>query len=438
MSTTIATDLARLDRLPRWPWTNGLLANLGGSFFFAFFDIVVIGAALPVIITDFDVSASAAAWAVTVSLIGLVVGEFLGATLATRKGRVFTLRTALWVFSIGMILSACAPGLGWLIVARFIAGIGTGADIAVAITYISEICPARMRGKITGFTTVCGYVGIAIVPFLAAILLPQFTWGWRVLFAFGALGAVVLVLTRRHMPPSPRFLAEHGEEQELSALVDQAEARVRTMVGELPPLAESLSVDQPDSASTGKRRWALLAVLAIAWIFYYFGNYGWLVAAPTILTQNGFGLASSLAFIAVANLGLIVGAISAFVISDRFERKRILLLALLVWALSLSAIGIIGTQASIAVFGFVAAFTIGLVVPTFYTYTAENFSNRMRPVSMAFTDGIGHLGAAAAPIILIGMTLQNAFLAMAGSGLVTAALLLRSRRTKGRTLEELA
>ena len=179
-------------------------------------------------------------------------------------------------------------------------------------------------------------------------------------------------------------------------------------------------------------------MLAIAWIFYYFGNYGWLVAAPTILTQNGFGLASSLAFIAIANLGLIVGAVASYVISDRFERKRILLLALVVWALSLSAIGIIGTQASIAVFGFVAAFTIGLVVPTFYTYTAENFSNRMRPVSMAFTDGIGHLGAAAAPIILIGMTLQNAFLAMAGSGLVTAALLLRSRRTKGRTREELA
>ncbi|MSV74890.1 MAG: MFS transporter, partial [Actinobacteria bacterium] len=230
MSTTIPTDLARLDRLPRWPWTNGLLANLGGSFFFAFFDIVVIGAALPVIITDFDISASAAAWAVTASLIGLVVGEFLGATLATRKGRVFTLRSALWVFSIGMLLSAWAPGLGWLIVARFIAGIGTGADIAVAVTYVSEICPARMRGKITGFTTVCGYVGIAIVPFLAAILLPEFTWGWRALFAFGALGAVVLVLTRRHMPPSPRFLADHGGEQELSALVDQAEERVRAKV----------------------------------------------------------------------------------------------------------------------------------------------------------------------------------------------------------------
>ena len=187
-----------------------------------------------------------------------------------------------------------------------------------------------------------------------------------------------------------------------------------------------------------KRRWSLLALLAIAWIFYYFGSYGWLVAAPTILTENGFELSSSLVFIAVANLGLVVGAVAAFAISDRFERKRILLLALVVWALSLSAIGIIGTQASIAMFGFIAAFTIGLVVPTFYTYTAENFSNRMRPTSMAFTDGIGHLGGAAAPLILIGMTLQNAFLAMAASGLVTAALLLRSRNTKGRTLEELA
>ena len=438
MSTASATDLARLDRLPRWPWSNALLGSLGGSFFFAFFDIVVIGAALPSIIADFDVSASSAAWAVTASLLGLVVGEFLGATLATRKGRVFTLRTALWVFSAGMILSAFAPGLGWLIFARFIAGIGTGADIAVAVTYISEICPARMRGKITGFTTVCGFAGMAFVPFIAAILLPQFSWAWRVLFAIGALGAVVLVLTRRHMPPSPRSLADQGKEQELAALVDQAETRVRAKVGELPPIAQSLPVDRPDSASMDKRRWSLLALLAIAWIFYYFGSYGWLVAAPTILTENGFALSSSLVFIAVANLGLVVGAVAAFAISDRFERKRILLLALLVWALALSAIGIIGTQVAIAILGFVAAFTHGLVIPTFYTYTAENFSNRMRPTSMAFTDGIGHLGGAAAPLILIGMTLQNAFLAMAASGLVTAALLLRSRNTKGRTLEELA
>ena len=438
MSTTITADLARLDRLPRWPWSTGLLVNLGGSFFFAFFDIVVIGAALPVIITDFDVTASAAAWAVTASLLGLIVGEFAGAYLATRKSRVFTLQTALWVFSVGMLLSACAPGLGWLIVARFIAGIGTGADIAVAVTYVSEISPARMRGKITGFTTVCGYVGIAIVPILAAIVLPAFTWGWRGLFVFGALGAVLLVLTRRHMPSSPRLLAQRGEDRELSALIDQAEARVRGKIGELPPLAEpapaELSADSPQHT----RRWVLLAAFAIAWIFYYFGNYGWLVAAPTILTQNGFGLASSLAFIAIANIGLVVGAVASYLLSDRLERKWLLIVALVAWALALAAIGTIGTQGAVATFGFVAAFTIGLVVPTFYTYTAEHFGSRMRPVSMAFTDGIGHLGAAAAPIVLIGMTMQDAFLAMAGSGLIAAVLLLRSRPTRGRTLEQLS
>ncbi len=93
------------------------------------------------------------------------------------------------------------------------------------------------------------------------------------------------------MPPSPRSLADHGEEQELSALVDQAEERVRAKVGELPP--------RPSSPRTDS--------------------------------------------------------------------------------------------------GSPAAFTIGLFVPTFYTYTAENFSNRMRPMSMVFADGIDHLGAAAAP-----------------------------------------
>lgn len=428
--------LARLDRLPRWPWPRRILWNLGGSFFFAFFDIVVIGAALPTITAEFGVTAAQGGLAVTAGLIGLVIGSFAGASIASRKSRVFALQTALWLFSGGMLLSALAPNLTWLIVARFIAGIGTGADIAIVVTYVAEVSPLKSRGRITGFTTICGYAGIALVPFLALLLTTNFTWGWRVLFAFGALGAVLVVATRRHMPPSPRMLAEKGQAEELDALVTQAEDRVRAQVGELPPVA---SVGATDTAPRGGRPAALLiAVFTLAWFFYYIGNYGWLTVAPTILTQNGFALAESLSFLSLANLGLVVGAVASYVIADRFERKWILVLTFLVWAAALALIGLAGSGVAISVLGFAASFTVGLGVPTFYAYTAEHFSSHRRPWGMAWTDGVGHLGGALAPHILIGLSLAAAFGTMAATGVIVAVILLFTVRTKDRSLEELS
>lgn len=426
--------LARLDRLPRWPWSRVMLVNLGGSFFFAFFDIVVIGAALPTITKDFGVTAAAGGLAVTSGLVGLVLGSFAGASIASRGSRVLALQSALWIFSIGMVLSVVAPNLTWLVIARFIAGFGTGADIAVVVTYVAEVSPMRLRGRITGFTTICGYVGIAVVPFLALLLTTQYSWGWRALFAIGALGALLVVLTRRHLPPSPRLLAERGEAERLEALVSEAEERVRARVGTLPPVTEEPAA-HPRAAS--RLRVGLVAVFTLAWFAYYFGNYGWLVVAPTVLTEAGFALASSLTFLAIANLGLVVGAVTSYLVSDRLERKWLLAGTFALWSVVLAAIGLIGSGGSVTILGFVAAFTIGLGVPTFYAYTAEHFSSRMRPWGMAWTDGVGHLGGALAPQVLIGLGVAGAFGGMAVSGAIVTVIILMTTRTKGRSLEEL-
>lgn len=425
--------LERLDRLPRWPWSRLLLVNLGGSFFFGFYDIVVVGGALPVIGKQFGEPSSQMAWIVTANLIGLVLGEFAGAWMASRYTRVRTLQLALIVFSVGMIISALAPSFWILLIGRFIAGLGTGADIAIVVTYIAEISPSRLRGRITGFTTVCGYAGIAMVPFLSAWLLPVADWGWRVLFGFGALGAVVLVATRRHMPPSPRLLRMKGQDAQLEALVAEAEDRVKAKIGELPAV-----VPLPKDASPPHWKPIVLVILSIAWIAYYFGNYGWLVVAPTILTNNGFSLVTSLGFIAIANLGLVLGAVLSYLVADRFERKWLLIANFGVWAIALAGIALLGTGAAFTALGFIAGVTIGFGVPTFYAFTAEHVPSRVRPWGMAFTDGVGHLGGAAAPLVLAAFAIPLAFGSMAVSGVIVVVLLFFVSATRRRSLEEIA
>lgn len=433
-TATANLALARLDRLPKWPWSSRLLLNLGGSFFFAFYDIVVIGAGLPAITKQFGVTAQQGGYTITVGLLGMVIGEFLGAWLASRKSRVFALHTALWMFSLGMILSAVAPSLTVLLIARFIAGLGTGADIAVVVTYIAEISPSKMRGRITGFTTICGYSGIAVVPIVAAGLVANYAWGWRVMFALGAVGGIVVLVTRRHIPASPRMLAERGEDDQLEALVTQAENRVRDKVGDLPPVA--VASDKP--VVEARMRWGVLALFGITWILYYFGNYGWVVVGPTILTEAGFSLTNSLTYLSIANLGLVAGSVIAYFVSDRVERKWLLVGTFALWGVVLAAIAVTQSALSISALGFVASLTIGLGVPTFYTYTAEHFPSRFRPLSMSCTDGIGHLGGAIAPIVLISLGFGAAFGAMALSGLAVVVLLLFTGKTLGRSLEQIA
>jgi putative MFS transporter len=83
--------LARLDRIPCWPYPRAVLAIVGAGIFFAFFDIVTIAAALPVLVKQLGVTAEAASRAVTFSLFGYIVGAFLVSRLADRVGRRFAL-----------------------------------------------------------------------------------------------------------------------------------------------------------------------------------------------------------------------------------------------------------------------------------------------------------------------------------------------------------
>ena len=79
--------LARLDRIPIWPYPWYVLVAIGTGFFFAFFDVVVIGLALPEIEKQFAITAQVATWTITSSLVGYIIGSFLDSHLSDWLGR---------------------------------------------------------------------------------------------------------------------------------------------------------------------------------------------------------------------------------------------------------------------------------------------------------------------------------------------------------------
>ncbi len=214
--------LARLDRIPVWPYERKLLWVVGAGYFFAFFDIVTISFATPVIATQWHISKATVTLSVTSSLIGYIIGAFADSTIADKWGRKLSLGISVAVFSLGTILAAISTNITELIIFRFIAGLGIGAEIAAVTTYIGEISPARLRGRYTSWATTAAYAGFAVVPFIARGLVPTYASGWRILFLIGALGGLTILFMRRSLPASPRWLVTQGREEEAHEVVAEA------------------------------------------------------------------------------------------------------------------------------------------------------------------------------------------------------------------------
>jgi putative MFS transporter len=198
-----------------------------GGLLLCLFDIVTISFALPVIAKQFHVSKATVALSVTSSLIGYIIGAFADSTIADKWGRGLSLGISVGVFSVGTVLTALSSGVVMLIVFRFIAGMGIGAEIAAVTTYIGEISPAPLRGRYTSWATTAAYAGFAVVPFVARALVPTFASGWRILFLIGALGGVTILFLRRGLPSSARWLVTQGRTEEAGEVVAEAEQTAR-------------------------------------------------------------------------------------------------------------------------------------------------------------------------------------------------------------------
>jgi putative MFS transporter len=435
-----------LDRIPVWPYEKRLLWVVGAGYFFAFFDIVTISFALPVIATQFHASKGAVSLSVTSSLIGYIIGALGDSQVADKWGRKLSLVVSVTMFSVGTALAAASWNVTSLVVFRFISGLGIGAEIAAVTTYLSEISPAPLRGRYTSWATTCAYAGFAVVPFVARFLVPNYAGGWRILFGIGALGGLTILFMRRGLPASPRWLVSQGRAEEAAEIVTEAEETARENLDaheELPtpepvadePRAEALPVKallRPPMAGR-------LALFIGIWFIYYIGNYGWLTLAPTLLTDKGYSLADSTTYLVVSGIGFLAGAFATTRFSDRFERKYSAAVFAIAWAISLLVIGLAVSPAVIIVFGFIASATVGLLVPLLYTYTAEHFATPARATGVALTDGLGHIGGALAPLIVLGANsawgFSGAFIVMAATGLLTGTLVLLGIRATGRSLE---
>jgi MFS family permease len=257
VGTVVTTSVpTRLDRLEWSGWHSRVVFALGITWILDGLEASLIANLGPVLqeAATLSLSTTEVGEANTVYLIGQVVGALFFGRLTDVLGRKKLFLVTLAVYLTATALSGLAPGFGVFALLRFFAGTGIGGEYSAINSAIDELIPARVRGHVDLAINGSYWVGVAFGALLTGLLLNPallpHAWGWRLAFGLGALLGLVILLVRRDIPESPRWLLMHGRVSESESVMDAIETAVKkTLSGRA--LAEALPVVVTVTGSVG-------------------------------------------------------------------------------------------------------------------------------------------------------------------------------------------
>lgn len=440
---------ARLDRLPAWGLHPAVYVVLGMCYLLAFYDIAVIGIALPRISDSLHLTGSDESLPITLNLIGYIVGAYGLGNVADALGRRKTLAIVMTLLAVSSVLTAVSWNTATLSVFRFLAGIGIGAQITLSATLIGEFAPASSRGRYLARNIVWAAVG-NIVPAVLAIPLLRIPGaaGWRILFALSACVVLLLVLFRdRVLPESPRWLAARGQLDRAERIVTAMEERNRARLGKelpdpVPVPGEELGGGFPTSALFRRPFAGRLAVVLSFWFVLYFAIYAFLAYQTTLLGDLHARLPSSVVVTAIGFAGGVAGAAVQPLFIDRIERRTGVIAGLAVFVAGFVLLAAANGPVLITIGSFLASMGLFLTLVPAYAYTAEIFPTRARAAAMGVGDGLGHAGGAVQPYIVVPLLAaagaRPVFAMMAAVAALAIVVMLFAVRTSRRPLTELS
>jgi sugar porter (SP) family MFS transporter len=357
-----------------------LIAALGGFLFG--FETAVISGAEKTIQSLWQLSAGWQGFTVASSLIGTVIGSIVAGIPAQKYGR----KKVLTVIAILYLLSAvgCALTPVWIlfITFRFIGGLAVGASSVVGPMYISEVAPAKIRGRLAGSFQLMIVAGI-FIAYLTNFLFADFgDTGWRWMLGIMIIPAALFAIFLRFIPESPRWLILNNRDGEAKAIFAKTgEPDAGAVVKEEYELSKK---GTKEKLFTSKYRKPILYAVLLAMFNQLSGINAILYYAPRIFEMAGFDKADSYlqpVYIGAANL---LFTIIAMTMIDKFGRKTLLLVGCvgLVAFLGLTANAFggdagLGKNVLIYLLGYIAffAFSQGAVL---WVFISEIFPNSVR------------------------------------------------------------
>jgi MFS family permease len=260
-TAVIETNIpARLDRLPwsRWHWL--VLVGLGTVWILDGLEVTIVGAISSRLTekgSGIAISTGQVIAAGSIYVAGACLGALFFGYLADRIGRKKLFMITLAVYLVATVATAFTTTFLTFAICRFFTGAGIGGEYAAINSAIDELIPARVRGRVDLMVNGSYWAGTAFgaalsFPLLDTALFPA-DIGWRLAFGLGATLGVGILLVRRYVPESPRWLFIHGRDEEAERIVAEIEREVQESTGqELPPPPDrKIKVRQRESIGFG-------------------------------------------------------------------------------------------------------------------------------------------------------------------------------------------
>jgi MFS transporter, PHS family, inorganic phosphate transporter len=400
---TVATVSDLLNDAPRSRFHRRAVVISGMGFFTDAYDLFVISTVAVLVKTQWHLSTTQTSWVTGSAILAAFVGALVFGRIADVLGRKSVYVAVAVIMIVGAVTSAFANGFLWLVIARFVLGLGIGGDYPVSAVLMSEYANRDDRGRLVGLVFSMQALGLIVGPLVGLVLLSSginHDLTWRLMLGLGAVPAATVVYMRSKMPESPRFQAR------VRGNVDRA-------ASQLALFSEGVVAAPANSSREGLRRIGLgqfltnrrtlllLVGTAGTWFLFDYAYYGNTLSLPFILKDVAphATLVTKLAWtLGIFMVFALPGYFLAFSKMDRIGHRRLQLIGFGVMAASFVALGAIPILTTVVapfllIFGLSYFFTEFGPNTTTFVLPSELFPVNMRTTGHGIAAGIGKLGA---------------------------------------------
>lgn len=420
-----------------------------GGFLFGF-DTAVISGVEKHIQELFGLSPFWHGFTISSALIGTVIGALITGEPADKYGRKPVLYIIASLYVLTAVGSALAGSITWFIFFRFLGGIGVGASSVVAPTYIAEISPAKIRGRMTAMFQFNVIFGI-LIAFISNFLLRDYgSEPWRWMLGVAGIPAFLFLALITIIPESPRYLIKVGQVEKAKAILEKIE------IVSIEKEIEEIKLSMSKSSNSNQRLFSRINFkpISIAFLVAMFNQFSGINAilyyAPRIFEISGFSSADSMLQSILIGVTNGIFTILGMILIDKVGRKKLLIIGSFGMSICLSLIartfyteGFIGYELLIYLLFYIMffAFSTGAVI---WVLIAEVFPNAIRGHGQSL-GSFTHWFFAALITFLFPVVVKTTHYGVGHAFLFFSVMMLLQvivvwnyfPETKGRTLEDL-
>jgi SP family arabinose:H+ symporter-like MFS transporter len=441
-----------------------ITAALGGFLFG--YDTAVISGTIGFVKAKFLLNTAMEGWFVSSALVGCIAGVAVTGELSDRFGRKYSLIASGLLFSISAIGCALSGSHTQLIVYRLIGGVGVGVASMLSPLYISEVSPARIRGRMVALYQFAITLGILCAYFANALMLnlsesltsldPVGMWHrlfvaevWRAMFGSEAVPALLFFVTMFFVPSSPRWLSTKNRNEEAGRILERINNR-EIAERELESIKMAIARESAGSWRGLLQKGILVAVLAgigLALLSQFTGINAIIYYGPRIMEEAGIQLSDALGGQVIIGFVNMAATIYAILKIDRYGRKKLMQGGITGMFLSLIIVGVLfllgktqGVLLLVFILTFITSFAIGYG-PVIWVLLSEIYPTKVRGRAMSVATLAVWVGTAiigqVVPWMLETLTPAGTFFVFAVCCIPVPFILRKVPETKGLSLEEI-